>query len=174
VSTITPGTLRHDRLVDALFAVLAEGTPGLLDHLLGAAAAAERDQAPPELVAAALLHDIGHLLADAKSTERHEEVGGAFLQGWFPAGVVQPVRLHVAAKRYLCTISPSYLDRLSAGSRRRFDGQGGPMSRYELEVFESSPHAAASCRLRRYDDQPGGPRASGLEHYRPVLRSVAR
>jgi predicted HD phosphohydrolase len=96
--------LRHDRLVDALFAVLADGTPALRHHLLGAAAAAERDHAPPELVAAALLHDIGHLMCD----ERHEEVGGAFLHGWFPSGVVQPVRLHVAAKRYLCTISPSY------------------------------------------------------------------
>jgi len=162
--------LRHDRLVDALFAVLADGTAALRDHLLRAAAAAERDHAPPELVAAALLHDIGHLMCD----ERHEEVGGAFLHGWFPSGVVQPVRLHVAAKRYLCTISPSYLDRLSPGSRRRLDSQGGPMSRYELEVFESSPHAAAACRLRRYDDHGVGSRGPGLEQYRHVLRSVAR
>jgi gamma-butyrobetaine dioxygenase len=166
--------LRHDRLVDALFAVIGDGTAALRDHLVGAATAAERDHAPPELVAAALLHDIGHLLADAHAGEHHEEVGGAFLHGWFPAGVVQPVRLHVAAKRYLCTISPPYLDRLSPSSRRRFDAQGGPMSRYELEVFESSPHAAAACRLRRYDDHACGPRAPGLEHYRPVLRSVAR
>jgi predicted HD phosphohydrolase len=170
VTTITPVTLRRDRLVDALFAVLADGTAELLGHLLGAAAAAERDHAPPELIAAALLHDIGHLLGE----ERHEEVGGAFLQGWFPAGVVQPVRLHVAAKRYLCTIAPSYLDRLSPSSRRRFEGQGGPMSRYELEVFESSPHAAAACRLRRYDDHRGGPQPPDLEHYRAVLRAVAR
>jgi gamma-butyrobetaine dioxygenase len=166
--------LRHDRLVDALFAVIEDGTAALRDHLVGAATAAERDHAPPELVAAALLHDIGHLLVDGQGDERHEEVGSEFLHGWFPSGVVQPVRLHVAAKRYLCTISPSYLDRLSPSSRRRYDGQGGPMSRYELEVFESSPHAAAACRLRRYDDHRGGPGALTLEHYRPVLRSVAR
>lgn len=152
----------------------------LTEHMLQTAAAAERDGAPDELVAAALLHDIGHLVAaDETAAERgidteHEELGWSFLADYFPPDVVEPVRMHVAAKRYLCAVEPGYLAVLSPASRLSLDLQGGPMSEPEVEAFRMLPFAQSACRLRRYDDEAKEPDAAPppLEHYRGVLERV--
>jgi gamma-butyrobetaine dioxygenase len=152
----------------------------LQDHMLQTAAAAERDGASDDVVAAALLHDYGHLIAaDEGAAERgvdtqHEELGFAYLADHFPAEVVEPVRLHVAAKRYLCAVDTAYLDILSPASRRSLALQGGPMSELEVEAFRMSDHAQQACLLRRYDDaakEPGG-ETPPLAHYRAVLERV--
>ena len=153
----------------------------LREHMLQTAQAAELDGAPTELVAAALLHDFGHLIhgdrgdaAEDGIDLQHEEVGFGFLEEHFPASVVDPVRLHVAAKRYLCAVEPSYIEQLSPASRLSFELQGGPMSPEEVAAFESEPHFAAACRLRRYDDIAKDPQAETppLEYYRPVVEAV--
>jgi gamma-butyrobetaine dioxygenase len=153
----------------------------LREHMLQSAAAAEAEGAGDELVAAALLHDIGHLLHDGPENAAeqgidtaHEEVGFHFLEEHFPRSVVDPVRLHVAAKRYLCTVDPGYLDELSPASRLSLDLQGGPMSADEKAGFESLPHWREACRLRRWDDLAKEPDAElpPLERYRPVLEAV--
>src|SRR5438309_8788853 len=96
----------------------------MTEHMLQAAYAAEQDGAGPTLVAAALLHDYGHLIHDLPEDSaehgvdtRHEDVGFDFLARHFPPAVVDPVRLHVAAKRYLCAVEPKYLEQLSDASR---------------------------------------------------------
>lgn len=153
----------------------------LREHMLQTAYAAEQDDAPPELVAAALLHDYGHLIhggpedaAEHGLDTEHEEVGFRFLEQHFPPAVVEPVRLHVAAKRYLCAVEPSYLDELSPASRLSLELQGGPMSREEVAAFEALPHFEAACRLRRYDDIGKAPdeETPSLEHYVPLLETV--
>jgi phosphonate degradation associated HDIG domain protein len=155
----------------------------LRDHMLQSAAAAEADKAGDELVAAALLHDIGHLLhgGDEDAAEHgidtyHEEVGYRFLQRHFPPEVVDPVRLHVAAKRYLCAVDPSYREQLSPASLLSLELQGGPMSAEERAAFEEEPHWRAACRLRRWDDlgKDRGADVPPLEHYRWVLEAVSR
>ena len=153
-------------------------------HLLQAGAIAEADGAPPALVAAALLHDVGHLRgADVAVAEvsgrdlmagrdnRHGARGAAWLARWFPPAVTEPVRLHVAAKRYLCAVEPSYLGLLSEASVYTLSVQGGPMSAAEAREFESSPYAAGAVRVRRWDDQAKDPAAvvPGFGHYRPLL-----
>jgi len=152
----------------------------LREHMLQTAHAAEHDGAPPELVAAALLHDYGHLIhggpedaAEVGLDTEHEEVGFRFLEQHFPPEVVEPVRLHVAAKRYLCAVEPSYLDELSPASRLSLELQGGPMSPDEVAAFESLPHFEAACRLRRYDDIGKAPdeETPPLEHYVPLLET---
>jgi predicted HD phosphohydrolase len=145
--------------------------------MLQAAAYATRDKAPPELVAAALLHDYGHLVHDLPEDSaehgvdtRHEELGFAFLERSFPPGVTDPIRLHVAAKRYLVAVDPAYRNELSPASLLSLELQGGPMSPAEADSFASRPHAAAACRLRRWDDagkEPGLPVPS-LESYRDL------
>jgi [1-hydroxy-2-(trimethylamino)ethyl]phosphonate dioxygenase len=153
----------------------------LTEHMLQSASAAEEDGAPPELVAAAVLHDFGHLVHDlpADSADHgvdtlHEDVGARYLERHFPPAVTEPIRLHVASKRYLCAVEPAYLAELSAASRHSLDLQGGPFSPEEAEAFRRLPQAEAAVRLRRYDDiakLPGAP-TPPLEHYRPLLESV--
>lgn len=153
------------------------------EHMLQAAALATRDGADEELVAAALLHDYGHLVHDLleDSAEdgvdtRHEEIGVDLLAQWFPEAVTEPIRLHVAAKRYLVAVDPGYLDTLSPASLLSLELQGGPMSDAEVAAFEALPHAAAACRLRRYDDggKELGAEIPPLESYRPLLTSLLR
>jgi [1-hydroxy-2-(trimethylamino)ethyl]phosphonate dioxygenase len=175
--------------VDSIFAAFRShgaaayvGEPVTLrEHMLQTAAAAEAEGAPDELVAAALLHDIGHLLHDGPEDAaeqghdtEHEDLGYRFLEQVFPAAIVDPVRLHVAAKRYLCAVEPDYAAELSPASRLSLTLQGGPMSADERAGFTSLPHWEAACRLRRWDDAAKDPIAAvpPLEHYRPVLEAV--
>ena len=165
--------------------VRAEGRYGLCavsqkQHALQAAWLAESDGHPGALVAAALLHDIGHMIHDPAMLgldDRHEELGHAWLARHFGPEVSEPVRLHVAAKRYLCLTEADYFGKLSPDSVRSLELQGGPMSAAEVEAFRASPHAAAAVRLRRYDElaKVEGLSTPGLAHFLPhVLSAVAR
>lgn len=155
----------------------------LTEHMLQTAHTAERDAAGPMLVAAALLHDYGHFLHDLPEDcaehgidSRHEDAGHAFLSRHFVPAAVEPVRLHVAAKRYLCAVEPAYLDSLSPASLLSLELQGGPCDADEVAAFASSPHCEAAVRLRRYDDagKVEGAQTPGLEHYRAVLEAALK
>ncbi|HEX5294321.1 MAG TPA: HD domain-containing protein [Streptosporangiaceae bacterium] len=151
--------------------------------MLRAAALAERDGAGDALIAAALLHDVGHFTGTIPGQElmrgtdnRHSEQGAAWLARWFGPEVTDPVRLHVDAKRYLCATEPGYRALLSPASVYTLGVQGGPMQGAELAEFEASPHAAGACRVRRWDDaakDPAAP-APSFDHFRPVLQRLAR
>lgn len=142
----------------------AQGRYGLAEitqqeHALQAALLAERDGGPDAMVAAALLHDIGHLVhhlgedpAAAGIDDHHEALGWKFLRRWFGPEVTEPVRLHVAAKRYLCATEPDYAGKLSEDSVRSLALQGGAMSPAEADDFSALPGAADAVRLRRYDE----------------------
>jgi gamma-butyrobetaine dioxygenase len=152
-------------------------------HMLQAAALAEQAGAAPELIAAALLHDVGHFTGARtgqdlmRGTDNcHGEQGAAWLAQWFGPQVTEPVRLHVAAKRYLCAVEPDYYSRLSPASVYTLGVQGGPMRPAEIAEFEASPHAAAACQVRRWDDRAKEPAAAVLpfEHFAPVLTALAR
>ena len=128
-----------------------------LEHALQCALLAARDGADDSLVAAALLHDIGHLFEDeavqaAGADARHEVRGAATLRPLFGPDVIQPIALHVAAKRYLCTAEPGYQERLSKASRRTLELQGGPLSAPQARRFERAAYFAQAVRLRRYDE----------------------
>jgi gamma-butyrobetaine dioxygenase len=119
-------------------------------HMRQAGALAQRSGAPDALVAAALLHDVGHLL-DA-GDRRHGVAGAAWLSRWFGPEVTEPVRLHVAAKRYLCATDPGYTSLLSEESVRTLAVQGGPMTEAEAAEFAASPYAGDAVAVRRWDD----------------------
>jgi phosphonate degradation associated HDIG domain protein len=151
------------------------------EHALQTAWAAEQAGVPGALVAAALLHDIGHLLHDlpedgarAGIDDAHEERGAGWLARHFDPEVAEPVRLHVAAKRYLCATDPTYLGRLSEASLRSLRLQGGPFTPAESAEFRKHPHAEAAVRLRRLDEAAKTPglRTPNLEHFRPYLEAV--
>ncbi len=131
-----------------------------LEHAIQCAAFAERDGASDALVAAAYLHDIGHLLhdlpqdiADRGVDTQHESTGSAWLSQYFGPELTEPVRMHVAAKRYLAATEPGYFDLLSDASKLSLQLQGGPMSPEQVRAFEAEPFFADAIRLRRWDEE---------------------
>lgn len=143
-------------------------------HMLQAAALAERADAADDIVVAALLHDIGHFTSEfgtftMEDTEdrHHEDAGAEVLGAFFPAVVTDCVRHHVAAKRYLCATRPDYLAKLSAASVHSLTLQGGPMSAEEVAAFEAEPNLQAIIQVRYLDDAGKDPamKAPEFAHY---------
>ncbi len=151
-----------------------------LEHALQCAALAHRNDASPTLITGALLHDIGHIILDEHNADKafldtdltHEEVGAQYLEPFFPEAVTTPVRLHVPAKRYLCTTDASYYDGLSEASKRSLKLQGGILSDEERNAFEQIPHFRDALSLRRWDDlaKVKGLKTVGLETYRDIVQ----
>jgi len=145
-------------------------------HMLQAGWLAERSGAADALVAAALLHDVGHLVAanDVDADAHHEATGADWLARWFPSSVTEPVRLHVAAKRYLCAVEPGYFERLSPASVRTLALQGGPMTSDEVHEFQRCAHAEAALAVRRWDEAAKNPNAPtpAFDHFRQLLVRV--
>jgi phosphonate degradation associated HDIG domain protein len=153
-----------------------------LEHALQAAFLAEQEGAPAALITAALLHDVGHLLHDLPSDapdqgidDHHENSAANFLKQWFPDNVTEPIRLHVAAKRYLCAVDPDYQGQLSGPSVLSLQLQGGPMTAEEVASFERNPHCEAAVRVRRWDDTAKVPqlKTPALSHYAKSIRDAA-
>jgi phosphonate degradation associated HDIG domain protein len=153
------------------------------EHALQTAALAEQEEAPPALVAAALLHDIGHLLHEEAEQpalrgidDQHEAIGANYLLPNFGPAVAEPVQLHVPAKRYLCATDPGYFGRLSPGSVRSLALQGGAFTPAEASVFQALPFAADAIRVRRWDEAAKVPglETPALEHYRATLLAALR
>ncbi|MFN4282973.1 MAG: phosphonate degradation HD-domain oxygenase [Alphaproteobacteria bacterium] len=151
-----------------------------LQHALQCAFLAEREDAPTPLIAAALLHDLGHLVADDEEAApqgidmRHEDVAARYLARRFPPAVVEPVRLHVAAKRYLCAVEPGYFETLSFASVRSLLLQGGAFDEAGARAYIVQPHAAEAVRLRRWDDLAKDPAMATppLNHYLPLIADL--
>jgi [1-hydroxy-2-(trimethylamino)ethyl]phosphonate dioxygenase len=150
-----------------------------LQHALQSAALAEADAAQPATVLASLLHDVGHMIHDLGEDpasrgvdDIHEELGAQWLAERFGPAVSEPVRLHVAAKRYLCTVESDYFSKLAPDSVRSLELQGGLMSADEVAAFRANPHHGEAVRLRRYDEAAKDPQARtpDFDHY---LRHVA-
>ncbi len=154
-----------------------------LEHALQCGACAERDGATPALITATLLHDIGHLLhdlpqdiADKGIDTEHESLGSAWLSQHFGPDVTEPVRLHVAAKRYLATVEKGYYELLSAASIQSLKLQGGLMSPEETRKYEAERFAADGIKLRRWDDEGKivGARTPDLGHFETFVSQVLR
>ncbi|RZJ26057.1 MAG: HD domain-containing protein [Haliea sp.] len=150
-------------------------------HALQCAHLAEQAGATPALVAAALLHDLGHLLAPAGPStatgtdDLHQFVALPFLRGTFAQAVLAPIRMHVDAKRYLCRVDPAYEAGLSPASRRSLALQGGVYSEEQAQAFIAQAFAADAVALRRWDDLAKNPSATtpAWAHYAGVLVGVS-
>jgi phosphonate degradation associated HDIG domain protein len=175
-------TRMNDRIVDNIRGLFERNGASLYggervtqrEHALQAATLAEASGADASLIAAALLHDVGHLLHDlpADAPERgvddvHEVLASNWLRRFFGPELTEPVRMHVAAKRYLCAVEPAYRDTLSAASLHSLKLQGEAFSTEEVRAFEQNPFFREGVRLRRWDDaaKVAGLPTPDLDHF---------
>lgn len=150
-------------------------------HMLQGAALAERAGHDEAIIAAALLHDIGHFTSefgmftmDDTEDRHHEDAGAAVLERFFPTVITDCVRYHVAAKRYLCATRPEYFARLSEASVHSLNLQGGPMTPAECAAFEQNPNLKAIIAVRYLDDAGKDPDMATPDfwHYAPILQRL--
>ena len=151
------------------------------EHMLQGAELAEKAKASDEIIAAALLHDIGHYTNEFPDdalargiNNHHDEAGAAILSEFFPPVVTECVRCHVAAKRYLCATKKDYFGKLSDASVHTLGLQGGPMDETEVTQFENNPHLKEIVMVRYWDDQGKVPNhiTPNFAHYAPILQRV--
>ena len=155
----------------------------IVAHSLQTAVFAERDGANDLMIAAAFLHDYGHFIHDLgediaeKGIDAiHEELGAEALQAYFVPEVIEPMRLHVAAKRYLVATDAEYVKNVSPASMLSLQVQGGPFNEEEVREFEANPHFERAVQLRLYDEAGKIPdmEVPEFEHYRPFLEKALR
>ena len=155
-----------------------------MEHALQCAQLAQEAGETSETIVASLLHDIGHLIAAESAgqlddtqehNDLHEYIALPFLRSVLPDAVLEPIRLHVDAKRYLCAVEPGYWDTLSLASKHSLEQQGGPYSPEDAAVFLRQPYALEAIRLRRYDDFAKVPQkvTPDLAYFSTRLRAVA-
>jgi phosphonate degradation associated HDIG domain protein len=145
-----------------------------LAHALQCATLAEQHGSSPALISACLLHDIGHLLHGLGDDttlrgidDRHEYRAIPALRNLFPPAVTEPIRMHVAAKRYLCAVDEAYWQGLSTASKRSLELQGGIFTPEAAAMFIAKPYAQDAVRLRQWDDRAKAPeaRTPALDHF---------
>ena len=157
-----------------------------LEHALQCAHLAERANEAPETVVAALLHDLGHMLSAERTPvadqdalpakdDLHQFVALPFLRSLFPDAVLEPIKLHVDAKRYLCAVDAGYWAELSPASKHSLELQGGRYDDVQVRAFEDLTFYAEAVRLRRYDDlaKVPGQVTPPLAHYAALMGQVA-
>lgn len=183
--------LTHETIIPFLGEIFARrgaeeylGEPvSIAEHMLQGAQLAEESGAREEVVAAALLHDVGHFThdfpedsADQGIDSRHEEAGARVLEDFFPQIIVDCVRYHVDAKRYLCATDPEYYSALSDASVLSLKLQGGPMSENEVKAFEQNPNYRDIVQVRIWDDIGKVPdhETPGFDYYLPLLERVVQ
>jgi [1-hydroxy-2-(trimethylamino)ethyl]phosphonate dioxygenase len=153
----------------------------MAEHMLQGAYLAERQGEPEIIIVATLLHDIGHFTSefgtfsmDDTHDKHHEEAGAAVLERFFPSLVIDCVRHHVAAKRYICATDPAYFGQLSAASIHSLKLQGGPMNADEVRAFECNSNVNEIVRVRHLDDagKIADMETPGFAHYAPMVQRV--
>lgn len=174
---------REQSLLDHLMGLLQETDKhtygedvSMLAHGLQSAARMSELGADDDLVLAALMHDIGHLLGPAGKHGYHDhaEAAADFLRPWLPAPIVEPIRLHVAAKRHLVATDGDYYNRLSEASKITLEEQGGAFTSEQSQEFLTNPHAERAMKLRNCDDEGKRPgqMVPQLETYRDLLAAA--
>lgn len=183
--------LNKDNIVDYLGDIfLRRGAESYLgeavtmsEHMLQAAQNAENAGEDTNIVVAALLHDIGHYTGEFPEDyieqgidNIHQKAGANILQRFFDDDVVEPVRWHVEAKRYLCAVDSTYFDTLSHASVDTLALQGGPFDSNQVDEFEKNPFLDSIIRVRKYDDGAKDPTVitPPIEYYLPMIQSLVK
>ena len=151
-----------------------------LQHALQCATLAKENNESDKFITASLFHDLGHMLTgeDVNSHDflnndkYHENVAASFLSKYFPEEVTYPIKMHVIAKRYLCSVQSDYYDGLSDGSKRSFKLQGGYLNKDAIRKLESHKYFEDAVRLRNYDDKAKikGKKTEAISFFHPFIK----
>jgi len=159
----------------------ADNIVAVAEHMLQGATLAQEAGFSTEIIVGALLHDIGHFTSefgtfsmDDTQDRYHEEAGAHLLAAFFPDVVVDCVRYHVAAKRYLCATRPDYLNQLTEASLHSLKLQGGPMNADEVAEFQRNPNLDVIVQVRLLDDggKVAGKVTPPYEHFAPLIQQL--
>jgi predicted HD phosphohydrolase len=128
------------------------------EHMIQSAMIAEKAKSPKNLICSCLLHDYGHFILEnpdelvkKKIDGKHEDIGYEYLKKFFKKEVVEPIKYHVLAKRYLAR-GKKYFNSLSEASKISLKLQGGVLNKKESKEFEKKNFFKHSIKLRKFDE----------------------
>ena len=151
----------------------------MTEHMIQSAMLAEKNKSSSSLICASLLHDYGHFILDnpdklvnQKEDGKHEDVAYQYLKKFFKKNVVEPIRIHVKAKRYLAR-NQKYYQILSQASKASLHLQGGVMDKEEAEEFEKEKFFDDAIKLRKFDEaaKKTGIKMKNINDYKDLLNS---
>ena len=127
-------------------------------HMIQTAMLAEKAKCDDNLICSCLLHDYGHFiiqnpdeLVKQSLDGKHEDIGYEYLKHFFKKEIVEPIKYHVQAKRYLAK-NKKYFNLLSDASKKSLKLQGGILSDKDSRKFEKKEYFKASILLRKFDE----------------------
>jgi predicted HD phosphohydrolase len=128
------------------------------EHMIQTAMLAEKAKCNDDLICSCLLHDYGHFILDNPDElvkenldGKHEDIGYEYLKNIFKKEIIEPIKYHVQAKRYLAR-DKKYFNLLSEASKTSLELQGGVLSREECTKFEAQEYFKPSILLRKFDE----------------------
>ena len=151
----------------------------IAEHMIQSAMIAEKTKSKDTLICSCLLHDYGHFILEdpdelvrEKKDGKHEDVGYEYLKKYFKEEIVEPIKNHVLAKRYLAR-DQKYFNLLSPASITSLKLQGGLMSDDEAQTFEKNKYFKDSIKLRRFDEaaKNEGVKIKDIIEYKSLLQA---
>ena len=151
----------------------------ITEHMIQTAMLAEKNNCSSSLICSSLLHDYGHFilenpddLVNKEKDGKHEDVGYKFLKKYFVKDVVEPIKYHVKAKRYLAR-DKKYYQILSKASKISLKLQGGIMDEKEANEFKNNEFFENSIKLRKFDEGAKKilPKIKSIKEYKNLLVS---
>ena len=151
----------------------------IAEHMIQSAMMAEKTKSKDTLICSCLLHDYGHFILEdpdelvrEKKDGKHEDVGYEYLKKYFKEEIVEPIKNHVLAKRYLAR-DQKYFNILSPASITSLKLQGGLMSDDEAQTFEKNKYFKDSIKLRRFDEaaKNEGVKIKDIIEYKSLLQA---
>ena len=151
----------------------------ITEHMIQTAMLAEKNNCSSSLICSSLLHDYGHFILENPDAlvikgkdGKHEDVGYEFLKKYFVKNVVEPIKYHVKAKRYLAK-DEKYYRMLSEASKVSLKLQGGIMNDKEAKEFEGNEFFEDSIKLRKFDEgaKKANLKIKSISEYKNLLSS---
>jgi len=149
------------------------------EHMIQSAMLAEKAKCNDNLVCSCLLHDYGHfIIKDPNSLVKnnkdgkHESIGYEYLKKFFNKEIVEPIKYHVLAKRYLAR-DKKYLSFLSVASKISLKLQGGILNSKESKEFKKKKYFKNSVLVRNFDEaaKKTNIKMKSIDNYKSLLKS---